>query len=323
MRSAIATSLLVCLLLSFAACLWAFGPSASFAAGAPAASPAALPRVLRNIPYIHPHGHVRIGDLYLPAGNGPFPAVLLLHGGGWVAGSKADAGVSFLAPRLVKHGWVVFNINYRLVRRGGEFPADLEDCKNALAWLMVHASKYHINIHKIVIAGASAGAHLALLTAYTRHSRNFPASRYPAIRLHVAAAVGFYTPTDAAFIRFLPQRSFGRRLVMQYLAAWRKLHPHSWLRDPSPINWAAHGVPTLLLQGTTDTLVPPVQAVIMQQALKRNHIPVTTRMIPGVGHAFMDFHCPARIEGWHAMEHFLARINRSKANTTPKPAAVN
>ncbi len=319
MRSAAATCLFFCLLIAAMTSLWDIGPAISSASPARTALATASPRVLRNIPYIHPHGHVRIGDLYLPAGHGPFPAVLLLHGGGWVAGSKGDAGVSFLAPRLAKRGWVVFNINYRLVRRGGEFPADLEDCKNALAWLIMHAEKYHINITRIVIAGASAGAHLALLTAYTRHSRDFPASRYPAVRLHAAAAIGFYTPTDAAFIRYLPRRSFGRRLVVQYLAAWRKLHPHTWLLAPSPVNWAAHGVPTLLLQGTADTLVPPVQAVIMQQALKRSHIPVTTLMIPGVGHAFMDFHCPARTQGWHAMEHFLARIHDRKKTPHPHP----
>ena len=323
MRLAIATFLLVCLLIAVGTSLWTFGPGASSASPGRTGSAAASSRVLRNIPYIHSNGHVRIGDLYLPAGNGPFPAVLLLHGGGWVAGSKGDAGVSFLAPRLAKRGWVVFNINYRLVRHSGEFPADLKDCKNALAWLIVHAGKYHINIHHIVIAGASAGAHLALLTAYTRHSRDFPATRYPTIRLHAAAAVGFYTPTDAGFIRFLPKRSFGRRLVVQYLAAWRKRHPHTWLRAPSPVNWAAHGVPTLLLQGTADTLVPPIQAVIMQQALQRNHIPVTTLLIPGVGHAFMDFHGPARTQGWHAMEQFLTRFNGSKTNATHQPAAVN
>ena len=276
-------------------------------------------RLYANLPYIRPHGKIRVGDLYIPAGDALHPAVLLLHGGGWVAGSKFDPGVQYIASRLAGQGWVVFNINYRLVRQGGAFPADLRDCKNALAWLTLHSRKYHINPKEIVVVGASAGAHLALMTAYTRKSNLFPASHYPGVTLHVAAAVGFYTPTNAEFIKFLPPQSWARRLVERYLAGWRKLHPHNWLPSASPFYWAKQGVPTLLLQGAADKLVPSFQAAIMQQALKKYDIPAQLFMEPGVGHAFMDFPSPVRRRSMQRLEKYLRRI----IHPVPPPARAN
>ncbi len=264
--------------------------------------------VYANIPYIHPQSRIRVGDLYLPTGMGQHPAVLLLHGGGWVAGSKRDPGVRYIAPHLARRGWVVFNINYRLVRQGGAFPADLRDCKNALAWLTAHCRQYHINPNQIVVVGASAGAHLALMTAYTCKSTLFPASHYPDMALHVAAAVGFYTPTNAAFIKFLPPRSWARRVVERYLGSWRTLHPHTWLSSASPYYWAKQGVPTLLLQGSADKLVPPFQSIIMRQALKRDNIPAKLLMEPGAGHAFMDFPSPVRSRAMRQLQNYLTGV---------------
>ena len=262
-------------------------------------------KVFDHVSYVHPADLIRDGRLFVPDSPGPHPAVLLIHGGGWGDGSNHDGGVRFLAPRLAARGWVVFNINYRLIRQGGEFPKDVQDVKDALAWMILHARKYQINPADIIPVGLSAGAHLALMAAYTIKAHRFPATQYPHVPFRVKAVVGFYTPTDSSFIRFLPKNSWAYKIVFKYAGAWVKLHPHGGLRSASPIFYARDGVPTLLVQGLADRLVPAFQATEMAAALKKNHVPVQVVLIAGVGHAFMSFADKARAVGFAALLKFL------------------
>jgi acetyl esterase/lipase len=292
---------LLLLMLGSALCLGI--PDSAVAAGSP--KPKLAYKVIPRIFYVHPADLARSGQLFLPETAGLHPAVILIHGGGWTAGSNHDGGVSFLAPRLAARGWVVFNINYRLVRQGGEFPKDVQDVKDALAWLIVNAKKYRINTRKIIPVGLSAGAHLALMAAYSIKADRFPAAQYPQVPLHVKAVVGFYTPTDSSFIDFLPKKSWAYRIVFKYAGAWVKKHPHHGLLTASPVFYAHDGVPTLLVQGLADRLVPAFQATEMAAALKRNDVPVRLVLIPNAGHAFMSFADKARPVGFAALIKFL------------------
>ncbi len=262
-------------------------------------------KLFHRVSYVHPADGARNGQLYVPDSPGPHPAVLLMHGGGWVDGSNHDRGVRFLAPRLAARGWVVFNINYRLVRQGGEFPKDVQDVKNALAWMIVHAKQYRINARAIIPVGLSAGAHLALMAAYTIKANRFPATQYPQVKLHVRAAVGFYTPTDSSFVKWLPRRSWAYKILFKYVRAWVKLHPRRGLLTASPVFYARDGVPTLLVQGLADRLVPAFQATEMAAALKKSAVPEQVVMIPNIGHAFMSSSDQARAAGFSALIKFL------------------
>ena len=105
------------------------------------------------------------GDLFLPCDqvqDGGFPAVLLIHGGGWSAMDRnAMRGVAVF---LVQNGFAVFNIDYRLAPQH-RWPAGLDDCKAGAQWLI--GSEYPINTKKLFIIGASAGGHYALMTGLT------------------------------------------------------------------------------------------------------------------------------------------------------------
>jgi hypothetical protein len=83
-------------------------------------------------------------DLYLPKGSGPSPVVLLVHGGGFMFGDKADPVFKSGTDLLLARGYAVANINYRL---SGEAraPAPIHDVKTAVRWLRAHASQYHLN----------------------------------------------------------------------------------------------------------------------------------------------------------------------------------
>lgn len=280
-------------------------------------------KILHHVSYVHPPDLNRAGQLYLPNAPGLHPAILLIHGGGWADGSDHDAGVRFLAPRLAAHGWVVFNINYRLVRQGGEFPMDVEDVKNALAWMILNAKKYHINSRKIIPVGLSAGAHLALMAAYTIKGRQFPATQYPHVALRVKAVVGFYTPTDSSFVHFLPKKSWAYKIVFKYVGPWMKKHPRHGLVSASPVFYAADGVPTLLLQGLADHLVPAFEATEMAAALKKNSVPVQVVLFPGIGHAFMSFADKARPMALTALLKFLNQQFSSEGKPTATVAVAH
>ncbi len=279
-------------------------------------------KLLHRVSYVHPADQIRNGQLYLPDSPGPHPAILLIHGGGWADGSNHNNGVNFLAPRLAMRGWVVFNINYRLVRQGGAFPKDVEDVKNALAWMILHAKQYRINPNAIIPVGLSAGAHLALMAAYTIKAHRFPATKYPHVPLHVKAAVGFYTPTDSSFVKWLPRKSWAYKILFRYAGPWMKLHPRRGLMMASPVFYANDGVPTLLIQGLADRLVPAFQATEMAAALKKIHVPEQVVMIPNIGHAFMSFPDKARSVGFSALLKFLHQQIASGRKPVSAAAAV-
>ncbi|GAA4294004.1 alpha/beta hydrolase [Aestuariibaculum suncheonense] len=109
-------------------------------------------------------------DIYQPKSSNKkdtYPAILLIHGGGWLVGSKENQRV--MGQNLALHGYVGIPVSYRL---GFEatYPAAVNDLKDAIIWIKKHAKKYRINPNKIVILGASAGAHLATLVGVTPNS---------------------------------------------------------------------------------------------------------------------------------------------------------
>lgn len=105
-------------------------------------------------------------DIYYPSNNKQkkFPAVLLIHGGGWLTGSKENQRI--MAQNLTLHGYVAITVSYRLGLEA-TYPAAVNDIKDAIIWAKQKAKKYHINTTKIAILGASAGAQLATLVGVT------------------------------------------------------------------------------------------------------------------------------------------------------------
>jgi acetyl esterase/lipase len=132
--------------------------------------------VLHNLPYREGTSRQCTLDLALPKGRAdrPRPAILVIHGGGWLEGDKS----SFVSPRtpgnildFAAAGFVAAAINYRL---SGEapYPAGLYDCQSAVRWLRAHAREYQVDPNRIGAYGNSAGGHLALLLGLIDRSSN-------------------------------------------------------------------------------------------------------------------------------------------------------
>jgi acetyl esterase/lipase len=143
-------------------------------------------------------------DLYQPKDRSkPYPVLVLFHGGGWVAGQK-ERNKFQLLPYL-SMGWAVVNVEYRMARNALA-PAAVEDCRCALRWVTNNATKYNLDLSKIVLSGGSAGGHLSLITGMlppnsvfdrqcpTNENIRWNTGTEP--QMNVAAIVNWYGITD-------------------------------------------------------------------------------------------------------------------------------
>ena len=116
---------------------------------------------IKNIPYKKTAQATLHADVYIPNfGRKQYGAVLLVHGGGWISGSKAN--LAPLAQGLSENGYVAVSVNYTLSTKA-EFPAAVIDLKAAVKWMRAHSKAFKIDPDRIAILGTSAGAQLATL----------------------------------------------------------------------------------------------------------------------------------------------------------------
>lgn len=192
-------------------------------------------------------------DAFVPNGPGPFPAVILVHGGGWNGGDKSGGpGRGYTTPMdepLARAGFVWFEINYRLAPRH-PWPAAIDDVETAIRWVKAHAAQYRIDPARIALAGESAGGQLVNL-AGTRADAS----------TRVAAVVSFYGHFDLVAEA---RRRGGLKTNLGQLFGRTELDA-----ETTPIVWAASAAshvrpglpPFLLVHGTADQSVPYQQSV--------------------------------------------------------------
>jgi acetyl esterase/lipase len=230
---------------------------------------------------------LQILDLYVPAGNGPFPLIVWIHGGGWHGGDKESSGAS-LALQFIPRGFALASLDYRYTY-DAPFPAQVEDCNAALVWLRANAKEYHLNPDRVGVVGHSAGAHLAALMAVT--GGEHPFSKALNASLRVQAAVCWAAPFDL-------DRERGNWPTNMF--AWNPKDPFSrtffpggaydgdFARKASPASYIHAGIPPMLIvHGARDTTVPLGQASVFAAKLKESGVDVTFRVDPDHGHDVM------------------------------------
>ena len=119
----------------------------------------------RDIVYKEIDGKKLKLNVFVPKGDGPFPAVLVVHGGAWRAGSRTQ--LTMYAKSLARRGFSCFAINYRLAPKH-KSPAQIEDCRDAVRWIRRNAADYRTDPGRIGAIGYSAGGHLVSLLAQLR-----------------------------------------------------------------------------------------------------------------------------------------------------------
>jgi acetyl esterase/lipase len=244
---------------------------------APATQPELPPGVSveTNLSYgEHPQNTI---DVYAPKepGSDRLPAVLLIHGGGWVGGSKEQMA-GYVVPWL-KRGFVVANVEYRLAGVATA-PAAVEDVIAAARWFRDNARRWNVNKDEIVVTGYSAGGHLALMVGLASKSARVGKSA------KVAAVVNFYGITDVEDLLEGPNRR-------DYAAQWvpdaadraelaRRVSPLMHIRKDVP--------PVLTIHGSADEVVPYDHGVRLTKALRDAGADAELIPVPNGGHGFAD-----------------------------------
>jgi acetyl esterase/lipase len=230
-------------------------------------------------------------DLYQPAadpGNALRPAMVLIHGGGWTGGDKAQARELEIGTTLARAGYVCVSVEYQ---KSGDnrWPTNLKDCKNAVRFLRAHVQQYHVDPVNIGVLGGSAGGHLALLVAYTPGMPELtPVSPYPGISDSVKVCVDLYGVTDLLTRRATAGDGSptGELRDAGLFPDPRGTNPEKW-RLASPVSHvSSQSPPTLILHGMADTTVDRDQSVQLASTLAAAGVEYQLKLIPGVGHTF-------------------------------------
>ncbi|MBL9088638.1 MAG: alpha/beta hydrolase, partial [Planctomycetia bacterium] len=250
--------------LALAAATIGLAPRGARAADAPPTVPPATnaATVERDVVYGRAGGDDLRLDVTRPAGDGPFPAVLLLHGGGWQQGSRTE--LDGIARALADRGWVAASASYRLAPRF-RFPAAVEDASCAVRYLRAEAARWRIDPARIAAWGEGEGGHLALLVALLGRGDGFDGmGGHAETSRAVAAAVAFGAPSQlsawSAWRGAEPhlRQRYGKGsagLLLDFLGSEDRGAPV--FAAASPLTWVGAGDPPVLsVHGEQDPVVP-------------------------------------------------------------------
>ena len=214
-------------------------------------------------------------DIYRPAPNGRYPAVLVVHGGGWERRSPEDT--ADLSRRLAEQGFVAVNIEYRFAPEY-TFPAQLHDLQMAMRWLHVHADEYGIDRSRVGAWGYSSGAHLVTLLATVAADPDSPLNDpYGGAVTRPRAVVAGGTPTDL--------RKFeGGTLVPQFLGGPQDSNAAAYAAASPVTHVTPDTPPHLLYHGTLDSVVPVDHAEDYRAVLNANGVDNELVLLRGKGH---------------------------------------
>jgi len=239
---------------------------------------------LSDVEYGSAGGEKLLLDVSVPAGAGPHPVAILVHGGGWSRGDKfrvpagdsADITPWFAPLTAAKFTW--FSINYRHAPKN-RWPACFEDVQTAIRWVKANAARFNGDPSRIALFGHSAGGHLVCLAATLVDDS-----------VRVQAVVGYAPVTNHE--QDLPVRGGLSTSLQALLNRPKALTPESLglLREISPLNHVRPGLPPfLLIHGELDKTVPLQQSLDFQARLRANDGLCDLMVIPGGVHALADW----------------------------------
>ncbi|MGC4105184.1 MAG: alpha/beta hydrolase [Thermomicrobiales bacterium] len=220
-------------------------------------------------------------DLFVPSQSAQSlrPAVVLLHGGGWVFGISGPQDMAFSARRFAEAGYVAATVGYRRTgepKHPWQWPDPLHDVQDAVRWLRTHADRYAIDPMRIVAYGHSAGAHLATMLAVRDDD---PAGTGISSRVNGAISLAGHMDLRIPYVD-----RFARDSLRALLGEKPNRVPDR-AANASPLAWVdRYTAPMLLLYGHADSQVPPAHHRRMADALRNAGVAVTVVERPDADH---------------------------------------
>ncbi len=260
----------------------------------------------KDVAYLGPDRAEKM-DVYTPKGesDGPRPAVLWIHGGGWVGGNKLSKREKVICKALAEEGYVAFSIDYRLgsyksktLPGGGvdvPWPQNIYDCKSALRYIRKESARFGVDPDRIAVAGGSAGGHLALLVGV---SGDVDALNHGGLYLEqsnqVACIVDFYGIVEVTGGR---QKLFAGDTDAETAENLRLANILTHVDRETP--------PVFIAHGTRDGTVKLSQSKKLADALTQANVPHTFIEVEGAPHSF-DLQ-PEQMDLRPALFEFLAK----------------
>jgi acetyl esterase/lipase len=253
----------------------------------------------RNLLYHTANGRKLTLDVYRPASHpDKRPVLMYVHGGGWIIGNKAQQGL-LTVNQLASQGWVCVSINYRLSPRA-TFPDHIIDVKRAIKWVRENIADYGGDANFLMLAGGSAGAHLAALASVTGNDLEYQRD-FAEVDTRVQGCVAYYgvydfTDRDSHWpnktFRMLLERVIMKRPFASARAEYEKASPI--------LRVGAEVPPMFLIHGDRDNLAPVDESRQFAAELRvKSAAPVVYAELPGAQHAFELF---ASIRSLHAID---------------------
>ena len=222
-------------------------------------------------------------DLAMPKeSNGPFPAVVCVHGGGWKAGNRQQLEKTIEA--LAARGYVAVTVSYRLAP-AARFPAQIEDCKAVVRWLRANAAKYRVNPERIGALGFSAGGHLVCLLGTSDKSDGLEGQGgNPDQSSRVQAVVSFFGPTD--FTTKTWSEDVEKQFLIPFLGGTLEENPAIYKKASSISYVTKDDPPFLFFHGTKDELVGLRHSQLLADKLKDVGVKAEVVVMEGEGHGW-------------------------------------
>ena len=254
--------------------------------------------VIRNLEYTRLDERSLQLDIYQTASyaEADQPLVIWIHGGAWRAGSRGSVPVL----DLLKHGFAVASVDYRLSPEA-QFPAQLHDLHAAIRFCRDHASEYGFDAERFVVAGASAGGHLAALTGVTSDVDELlgPPGSSPKTSSRVQAIVSFYGASNLQTIlsQSTPHGLSVRVPALQLLLGGQPDDRPRLAELASPVAHVDQNDPPLwLIHGDADPQMPPEQSQELAAVYRKHKLPVQLEMLPGSVHGGREFYAAERMQ---------------------------
>lgn len=219
-----------------------------------------------------------MGDLWIPQGTGPYPILVMVHGGGWQRRTRDD--MNPMAQFFAERGYLVFNISYRMAPQN-PFPAAIQDYLKATSWIKTEAPKYNGNTHRIFAIGYSAGAHIVSLGALldpTNPEHHKIADPKLIVSAKVKAVSAGGTPADLTVYE-------DSKLVVDFLQGKTRPQAPELYTLASPAKQVhPQSPPFFLYHGENDWIVEHNQMKLFKEALLKKNIRVETHDVAWIGH---------------------------------------
>lgn len=282
--------------------------AATMAAGAPAApmtwpdlTSRPRPQATTRLPYAK--GDLHFADLWLPDGKGPFPVVLMIHGGCWQTDIADLSLMDWAAEDLRRRGIAVWNIEYRGVDRpGGGYPGTYQDVAAAADALRGISSLFALKMERLVVVGHSAGGHLGL---WLGARRGIPADSplHAAGRtVPVAAVISLGGLPDLA-AQIAQPGECGKDAPDAMAGPKKAIRPDRF-RDTSPPAMDVAASDQILVSAADDRIAPPAIAAAYAAKMRKKGVTPRLLTIPNEGH--VELIAPGS-RSWDAVAALIAR----------------